>query len=316
MRILRVILVMLTPLVALPAAAQPEPLNVVATTGMIADAVREIGGDEVNVTALMGAGVDPHAFRQTRTDILALMNADLIVWNGLFLEAQLEPLLLDLSESRNVIALGEAIPEDQRLSHADYENRFDPHIWMDPRLWQIAVEALRDKMIETRPDAAAIFTANAEAYMAQLAALSDYAVARLATIPETARVLVTAHDAFGYFGRAYDFEVLGIQGISTASEAGLQRITELVDLLVDHDIRAIFVESSVSDRNIRALQEGAAAQGHDVAIGGELFSDAMGPEGTYEGTYIGMIDHNITMITRALGGTAPQSGMSGNLGGQ
>lgn len=316
MRILRVILVMLTPLVAMPAAAQSEPLNVVATTGMIADAVREIGGDEVNVTALMGAGVDPHAFRQTRTDILALMNADLIVWNGLFLEAQLEPLLLDLSKSRNVIALGEAIPEDQRLSHADYENRFDPHIWMDPRLWQIAVEALRDKMIETRPDAAAIFTANAEAYLAQLAALSDYAVARLATIPETARVLVTAHDAFGYFGRAYDFEVLGIQGISTASEAGLQRITELVDLLVDRDIRAIFVESSVSDRNIRALQEGAAAQGHDVAIGGELFSDAMGPEGTYEGTYIGMIDHNITMITRALGGTAPQSGMSGNLGGQ
>ncbi len=316
MRILRAFIVMLLPLGAMPAHAQSEPLNVVATTGMIADAVREIGRDQVDVTALMGAGVDPHAFRQTRTDILALMNADLIVWNGLFLEAQLEPLLLDLSESRNVIALGEAIPEDQRLSHADYEGRFDPHIWMDPKLWRMAVEALRDKMIETRPDAAVIFTANAEAYLARLAALDDYAQTRLATIPETARVLVTAHDAFGYFGRAYDFEVLGIQGISTASEAGLQRITELVDLLVNRDIRAIFVESSVSDRNIRALQEGAAAQGHDVAIGGELFSDAMGPESTYEGTYIGMIDHNITMITRALGGTAPQTGMSGNLGGK
>lgn len=316
MRILRAFIVMLLPLGAMPAHAQSEPLNVVATTGMIADAVREIGRDQVDVTALMGAGVDPHAFRQTRTDILALMNADLIVWNGLFLEAQLEPLLLDLSESRNVIALGEAIPEEQRLSHADYEGRFDPHIWMDPKLWRMAVEALRDKMIETRPDAAVIFTANAEAYLARLAALDDYAQTRLATIPETARVLVTAHDAFGYFGRAYDFEVLGIQGISTASEAGLQRITELVDLLVNRDIRAIFVESSVSDRNIRALQEGAAAQGHDVAIGGELFSDAMGPESTYEGTYIGMIDHNITMITRALGGTAPQSGMSGNLGGK
>lgn len=316
MRILRAFIVMLLPLGAMPAHAQSEPLNVVATTGMIADAVREIGRDQVDVTALMGAGVDPHAFRQTRTDILALMNADLIVWNGLFLEAQLEPLLLDLSESRNVIALGEAIPEEQRLSHADYEGRFDPHIWMDPKLWRMAVEALRDKMIETRPDAAVIFTANAEAYLARLAALDDYAQTRLATIPETARVLVTAHDAFGYFGRAYDLEVLGIQGISTASEAGLQRITELVDLLVNRDIRAIFVESSVSDRNIRALQEGAAAQGHDVAIGGELFSDAMGPESTYEGTYIGMIDHNITMITRALGGTAPQAGMSGNLGGK
>ncbi|WP_340300130.1 metal ABC transporter solute-binding protein, Zn/Mn family [Roseobacter sp. HKCCD5988] len=312
MRFLRILTVML-PFLATPALAQSAPIKVVATTGMIADAASQIGGDLIELKTLMGAGVDPHSFRQTRSDILALMNADLILWNGLYLEAQLEPLLLDLAQSRTVVAVAEAIPQDRLRSHPEYEDRFDPHVWMDPTLWRTVVLAVRDALSASYPEGAAIFEANAIQHLAEIDRLTAYAQSSLSSVPEATRVLVTAHDAFGYFGRAFDLEVLGIQGISTASEAGLLQISTLVDTLVMRQIGAIFVESSVSDRNIRALQEGAAAQGHAVAIGGELYSDAMGPEGSYEGAYIGMLDHNITTITRALGGTAPEGGMNGAL---
>ena len=172
---------------------------------------------------------------------------------------------------------------------------------------------IRDALIAADPANADAYHANAESFLAELETLSDYATQSLSTVPEAQRVLVTAHDAFNYFGRAYGFEVLGIQGISTDSEAGLSRIAELVDVLVERNVAAVFVESSVSDRNIRALIEGAAARGHAVQIGGELYSDAMGDPGTYEGTYLGMIDHNVTVITRALGGAAPERGMAGRL---
>jgi manganese/zinc/iron transport system substrate-binding protein len=301
-----------TAALALPAMAQ-ERLNVVATTGMIADVARQVGGDLVEVTALMGPGVDPHAYRQTRSDIVATARADLVLWNGLYLEAQLEPFLLDLAQTRPVVAVAEAIPRTQLIGSEDYEDRFDPHVWMNPNLWSRVVLATRDAMIALRPDAAEIFTANAAAHLEDLADLAVYAQTVLASVPAEARVLVTAHDAFNYFGAAYGFEVVGIQGISTASEAGLQRIAEIVDLLVARDIRAVFVESSVSDRNIRALIEGAAARGHAVSIGGELYSDAMGAPGTYEGTYLGMIDHNVTVISRALGGEAPAQGRTDEL---
>lgn len=289
------------------------PLGAVATTGMVADAVRAIGGDLVSLTSLMGPGVDPHAYRQTRTDIVALTRADVVFWNGLYLEAQLEPLLLNLAETKPVVAVAEALPADQRISHADYDGRQDPHIWMVPDLWRHAVDATLAALTQLRPDSADFFAANAEVYRAEIARAGTYARDVLSSVPEPSRVLVTAHDAFSYFGRAYGFEVLGIQGISTESEAGLQRIGALVDTLVSRRIGAVFVESSVSDRNIRALIEGAAAQGHTVGIGGELFSDAMGSPGTYEGTYVGMIDHNATTIARALGGTAPDRGMDGKL---
>jgi manganese/zinc/iron transport system substrate-binding protein len=292
---------------ALPAAAQ-DRLSVVATTGMIADAAREVGGELVDVTALMGPGVDPHAYRQTRSDIVATAQADLVLWNGLYLEAQLEDFLLELGETRPVVAVAEALPETQLIGSEDYEGRFDPHVWMNPNLWSRVVLAVRDAMIEVHPEGEATFTANADAHLGELADLAVYAQTVLASVPADSRVLVTAHDAFNYFGAAYGFEVVGIQGISTESEAGLQRIAGLVDMLVARDIRAVFVESSVSDRNIRALIEGAAAQGHEVVIGGELFSDAMGEPGTYEGTYPGMIDHNATVIARALGGEAPAGG--------
>lgn len=292
---------------AAPAMAQ-DRLNVVTTTGMIADAARQVGGDLASVTALMGPGVDPHAYRQTRSDIVATAQADLVLWNGLYLEAQLEEFLLELAETRPVVAVAEAIPETQLIGSEDYEGRFDPHVWMNPNLWSRVVLATRDAMIEAAPDHAEAFTANAATHLAELSDLAFYSQTVLASIPAESRVLITAHDAFNYFGAAYGFEVVGIQGISTESEAGLQRIGDLVDMLVARDIRAVFVETSVSDRNIRALIEGAAAQGHEVVIGGELFSDAMGAPGTYEGTYLGMIDHNVTTIARALGGQAPERG--------
>ena len=297
---------------ALPAIAM-DRLQVVATTGMIADAARQVGGDLVDVRALMGPGVDPHAFRQTRTDIVAMTRADLVLWHGLYLEAQMEEFLLDLAIRRPVVAVGEAVPEVELLGHEDYEGRFDPHVWMDPELWSAVVLRVRDALTEIAPDQAEAFSANAEAHLADAKRLSIYSRDALASVPEPARVLLTAHDAFRYFGEAYGFEVLGIQGISTESEAGLARIGELVDLLVDRQIGAVFVESSVSDRNIRALVEGAAAKGHTVRIGGELFSDAMGEPGTYEGTWLGMIDHNVTTIAGALGGAVPDRGMDGRL---
>ncbi len=301
------------PLLAPLAARAAAPLQVVATTGMIADAARQVGGAEVEVRALMGPGVDPHSYRQTRSDIVAMTRADLVLWHGLYLEAQMEDFFGDLARRRKVVAVGEAVPQEELLGHEDYADKFDPHVWMVPDLWAHVVRAVEAALAEARPEAAETFARNAEAHLAQIAELGDYARRVTATVPEPARVLLTAHDAFGYFGRAYDYEVIGIQGISTESEAGLNRISELVEMLVSRKISAVFVESSVSDRNIRALVEGAAARGHEVRIGGELFSDAMGEPGSYEGTYIGMIDHNVTTIAAALGGEVPARGLNGRL---
>ncbi|MFK7754743.1 MAG: metal ABC transporter solute-binding protein, Zn/Mn family [Sedimentitalea sp.] len=295
-----------------PAQAE-TPLQVVATTGMIADAARQVGGDLVDVRALMGPGVDPHAYRQTRSDIVAMTRADLVLWHGLYLEAQMEDFFADLARKRNVVAVAEGLPRELLRGHDDYSDKFDPHVWMTPVLWQQVVGRVEVALSEARPEYADQFAANATAHITELTRLARYANDTLAKVPGSARVLLSAHDAFGYFGDQYGFEVLGIQGISTESEAGLNRIKTLVDLLVERDIRAVFVESSVSDRNIRALIEGAASRGHEVRIGGELFSDAMGPDGSYEGTYVGMIDHNVTTIASALGADVPARGMDGKL---
>ncbi len=307
------------------AHAQTATLNVVATTGMIADAARAVGGDLVEVKALMGPGIDPHAYRQTRPDILAMTRADLVLWNGLYLEAQMENFLVELGRrsGTHVQAVTEAMDRTRLLSHDDYENQFDPHVWMDPTLWSQAVltidfifAALIGKKSGDMSQVESVVEtlhANEQAYQADLKLIDGYSRKVLATVPEASRVLITAHDAFNYFGQAYGFEVVGIQGISTESEAGVNRIRELVDTIVGRGIKAVFVESSVSDRSIRALVEGAEAQGHELKIGGELYSDAMGEPGTYEGTYLGMIDHNVTTIARALGGTAPERGVLGKL---
>ena len=307
---------LLLALIASPVAAESPSspvLEVVATTGMVADAVREVGGERVAVQGLMGPGVDPHLYRQTRSDVVAMSGADAVFWNGLNLEVQLAELLARLETRRPVIAVGEAVPVEARLADEEYPDQPDPHVWMDPGRWRHAVIAVRDALIELDPEGADAYEASAQAYLEELEALDAYAREALASIPEQTRVLVTAHDAFGYFGEAYDIEVLGIQGFSTESEAGLARIESLVDLLVEREIGALFVETSVSDRNVRALIEGAAAVGHEVRIGGELYSDAMGPEGSYEGTWLGMLDHNVTVIARALGGEAPEAGRLGRL---
>lgn len=299
--------------VTAPAAYAARMLNVVATTGMIADAVRVVGGDRVSVTALMGAGVDPHAYRQTRSDIVAMTRADLILWHGLYLEAQMEGFFADLARKKTVVPVADALPRDLLLGHEDYEGRYDPHVWMDPALWSKVVEQVQEALSQADPEASGIFAANAAGYQSELAELDAYARAAVRDLTPAQKVLVTAHDAFGYFGKAFGFDVMGIQGISTESEAGLNRISELVDMLVERDIAAVFVETSVSDRNIRALIEGAAARGHEVRIGGSLYSDAMGAEGTYEGTYLGMMDHNVTTIARALGAEVPAGGRLGKL---
>lgn len=292
------------------ASANTAP-KIVATTGMIADAARRISGAEV--TALMGAGVDPHSYRQTRSDIASLVRADLVLWHGLRLEAQLVEFMADVARRVTVVPVAEAIAKDKLLAWAGYADHHDPHVWMDPILWLDAVAAVEVALIALEPGRAEELRANAAIYRDEITALDTYARDVLAAVPPEARLLVTAHDAFSYFGRAYGFEVQGIQGISTESEAGLARIGELVDVLVARKVRAVFVESSVPDRAMRALVEGAAAQGHSVVIGGELFSDAMGVDGTYEGTYPGMIDHNVTVIARALGAAVPPRGLMGKL---
>lgn len=295
--------------IALAGRARAASPSIIATTAMIADAARRLTGAEV--PALFGPGMDPHSHRPTRSDILALSRADLILWHGLNLEAQLAEVLAELSSRKTVVAVAERLPKELLRGDPAYADRPDPHVWMDPALWQQVVAEVG----RTLQAAGLDVTAAATTYADEISALGAWSAKALATVPEERRVLVTAHDAFGYFGRAYGWQVEGIQGISTESEAGLARISALVDMLVQRKIPAVFVESSVSDRAIRALIEGAAAQGHDVAIGGELYSDAMGAEGSYEGTWIGMIDHNVTTITRALGGEAPETGMQGKLGG-
>ncbi|AWB47833.1 manganese transporter [Gemmobacter aquarius] len=296
---------MATPFMA--TAARAATPSVIATTGMIADAARVLTAGQAQ--ALMGPGIDPHTYRPTRGDILALSRADIILWHGLHLEAQFAEVLEDLARKKTVIAVAETLPHDRLIFHPDYPDRPDPHVWMVPSLWAEVVAGMAAPLAAAGLDTSATLPA----YLAELAALDSYGQSVLSTVPPSSRVLFTAHDAFSYFGRAYGFEVQGIQGISTESEAGLARVGDLVNLLVSRNIGAVFVESSVSDRSIRALIEGAAAQGHEVTIGGELYSDAMGADGSYEGTYLGMLDHNITTIARALGGTVPDRGMAGKL---
>ncbi|MGQ9369156.1 metal ABC transporter solute-binding protein, Zn/Mn family [Azospirillum sp. ST 5-10] len=297
-----------------PRAAAAEPLRVVATTGMIADVVRAVAGDRAAVTQLMGAGVDPHLYKATRSDMAAMLNADMVFYNGLLLEGKMTDAFVRVATTgKPVYAVTERIGEDELIAPPGLEGHHDPHVWMDPTAWMKAVDVVRDAFAERVPEAADTFRADAEAYRGRLVRLDAYARRVLGSVPAERRMLVTAHDAFNYFGRAYGFEVLGIQGLSTESEAGLQTIERIVGTLVERRIPAVFVETTIPERTVRALVAGAAARGHAVAVGGSLFSDAMGAPGTYEGTYVGMIDHNVTTIARALGGQTPDGGLDGRL---
>jgi manganese/zinc/iron transport system substrate-binding protein len=288
------------------------PYQATASVGMVADIVREVAGDKASVTTIIGAGVDPHLYNPTRSDLAMLMKSDVVFYAGLLLEGQMSDVLIKVSRRRPVYAVTELLKESY-LIQDDGSSHLDPHVWMDVRGWIKAVEVVKDALSEFDPPNAGTYAQNAADYLRQLEKLDAYAKQVIGTIPRKQRVMVTAHDAFNYMGRAYDIEVLGIQGLSTESEAGLKDINRIVDELVRRKIPAVFVETSVSDKNVKALIEGANSRGHAVRIGGELFSDAMGKAGTYEGTYIGMIDHNVTTITRALGGQAPEKGMQGKL---
>jgi manganese/zinc/iron transport system substrate-binding protein len=277
-----------------------ERLQVVATTGQVADVARNVGGDLVEVTALMGPGVDPHLFVASEGDVDRLVQADVIFYNGLFLEAQMADVLRQIGERKPAIPVAEAIDPGQLLPWADYADEYDPHVWFDVALWMKTVETVRDALAEADPANTAAYATNAEAYLAELAALDAYIKEQAAAIPEGQRVLVTAHDAFHYFGRAYGFEVRGLQGISTASEASTADVRELANFIAERQISAIFIETSVPVRNVEALQAAVRDRGGEVVIGGQLYSDALGSPEEEAGTYVGMVRHNIDTIVSAL----------------
>jgi manganese/zinc/iron transport system substrate-binding protein len=262
-----------------------------------------IGGEHVDVRTLMGAGVDPHLYKATPGDIRLLKGAKIIFYNGLHLEGRLADVLEKLAQRKPTFAVIDEIHRDHpdRLRQApEFPTNFDPHIWFDVGLWADCADYAARRLIEVDPDHAADYRRNADDYIARLKQLDAETRRRLAEIPQQQRVLVTAHDAFGYYGRAYDVEVHGLQGISTADEADLGAINDLVRLLADRNVKAVFIETSVPSKNIRSLIQGCEAAGHTLALGGELYSDAMGPAGTPEGTYIGMIEYNTNQIARAL----------------
>lgn len=293
-----------------------QPYTVVCTIGMITDIVRNVAKEHAQVERIINEGVDPHLYKPTRGDVVKLKDADVVFYNGLLLEGKMTDVLVRIaSPGKPVKAVTEAVLENPEylLKKDDASGHVDPHIWMDVQGWIKAVEVVAKTLSAFDPKNSQNYFSNAEHYIKKLKALDSYVKKSIASIPESKRVLITAHDAFNYLGQATGLRVRGIQGISTESEAGVRDLEELIDFIVEKEIPAIFVETSVSDKNVRALVEGSNARGHPLKIGGTLFSDAMGKAGTYEGTYIGMIDHNITTITRALGGHADKSGMQGKL---
>ena len=279
-----------------------ETIEVVTTIGMITDAVENVGGTRVDVEGLMGPGIDPHLYKASEGDLRRLERADVIFYGGLHLEAKMADVLERVGERRAVHAVTNGIPRGSLLRPQAFEGQYDPHVWFDVELWTFAVEEVRDALVELDPAHADLYQRNAIAYMEELLELDAYVAAQSNRIPAQRRVIITAHDAFNYFGRAYGFEVRGLQGISTAAEAGAGDVQGLARFIADNRIPAIFVESSVSPRTIQAVREAVRSRGFDVEIGGSLFSDAMGDPGTPEGTYIGMVRHNVDTIVAGLRG--------------
>ena len=309
---------------AAPAATQSSEgkasgHKIVATTGMVADLTRQVVGEAGTVEGMMGPGVDPHLYQPNRSDVAAVLAADAVFYNGLMLEGKMGTTLERARKAEKLVyAVAEGLSKKRRIApgeNVDYDANYDPHVWMDVERWGACVQAAAERLAKFDPERAELYRANARAYRERLRELDAYVERVIGSIPEKQRVLVTAHDAFSYFGKAYGIDVRGVQGISTNAEAGLGDINNLVDFLVDREVPAVFVETSVAQKNVEALIEGARERGHTVRIGGSLFSDAMGPRGTYEGTYLGMMDHNATTIARALGGEAPKGGWQGELAG-
>lgn len=275
-------------------------LKIVCTTGMIGDAVSNIVKSNAEVITLMGPGVDPHLYKATQGDLKHLSSADVIIYNGLHLEGKMEEIFVKLSNRKKVIVAANAIEPKLLLNNTDFQGAYDPHLWFDVLLWKKVVMHIGEELSIINDSLREVFLSNSSAYANELNKLDSLARGKLESIDSTKRVLITAHDAFGYFGRAYNIEVKGLQGISTVSEYGLKDITDLVNFIVEKQINAVFIESSVSEKSLEAVVEGCLAKGHEVKIGGKLFSDAMGESGTSEGTYIGMVEHNINTILAGL----------------
>ncbi|MGD6872857.1 metal ABC transporter solute-binding protein, Zn/Mn family [Sutcliffiella horikoshii] len=279
---------------------EKETIQVTTTIAQIADIVENIGGDKVEVESLMGPGIDPHLYQASQGDLSKLNDADIIFYNGLRLEGRMGEILNKMTEEKPTIAVAESVPTEMLLVAEGEADKMDPHVWFDISLWLYAVEEVKDSLIEQDEENADYYEENAAAYIEELEELDAYAKEQIATIPQESRVLVTAHDAFKYFGEAYDMEVTGLQGLSTDAEFGLNDVRSIVDLLVERNIKAVFVESSISEDSINAVVQGAESRGHTVEIGGELYSDAMGAAGTETGTYLGMFRHNIETIVNSL----------------
>lgn len=275
---------------------------VTCTIGMIADVARNIGGDWFSMTGLMGAGIDPHLYKPSAGDIVRLGDADLVLFNGLHLEGRLTETLEEIHASGGVetVAVAESIPEESLLRDEESTDAWDPHVWMDVSLWNIVAQTITESLTALSPDATEQVAERSAAYRRRLEELEEWVFSEFARVPEEIRVLVTAHDAFNYFGRRYGVEVLGLQGLSTATEAGAADVQSLAQMLADRQIPAIFVESSIPPSAIEAVQEATRSRGWDVQIGGELYADAMGASGTPQGTYIGMVRHNVSTVVEAL----------------
>lgn len=297
-----------------PSGAGGAPVKrVVTTTAHLADLCRAIAGRRLgvgfSVESILGEGSDPHTATLTASDRKALLNADLVVFSGFHLEGKMEEMIGALRKSgTRVIVAADFVPPASVLRPEGAAGEPDPHFWMNPRIWTQVGLRLQRELSALDPEGEADHRASFKRHMEELAMLADYCQEVLASIPATARVLVTSHDAFGYLGKEFGLEVLGVQGISTESEAGVADTQRLIDRVVASKVPAVFIETSVNDATIRSLVRGAAAKGHTVAVGGQLFSDALGAPGTWEGTYLGMLDHNVSTIARALGGTVPEGG--------
>ncbi len=284
-----------------------RPIRVVTTIGMITDIVENLGGPRVEVTGLMGPGIDPHVYKASEGDVIELAEADAVFYGGLHLEAKLAEVFERMRGRVRTFAVTDGIPRSLLLTSAAFAGNYDPHVWFDVTLWMRATEAVRQALTRLDRVHAALYRVNTRRYLARLRELHAYVQRRAALVPRERRVIITAHDAFNYFGRRYGFEVRGLQGISTASEAGTADVRALAEFIVERKIPAVFVESSVSPRALEAVREAVQSRGFDVSIGRQLFSDAMGDPGTPEGTYVGMVRHNIDSIVAGLLGQKPDA---------
>lgn len=276
-------------------------LSVVTTTTMITDMIKIIGGDRIDVQGLMGSGVDPHLYKASEGDVSKLSKADVIFYNGLHLEGKLEDIFEKMHHQNiKTVALAKVISKDQLITSENFSSNYDPHIWFHIDYWISCVKYAATELSKVDPPNKSFYATNSENYIIKLEQLKKNNNLLVANLPLAKRVLITAHDAFNYFGKAYNFEVIGLQGLSTATEAGVQDVQNLANLIIEKKVKAIFVESSVPKRTIQALQASVKAKGHNVEIGGELFSDALGSKGTAEENYIGMYKHNISTIVKSL----------------